>query len=116
MSTTTIPRPAVHSTFGDDSPRARRSDPVTSHESADLANLSKPRNWVLDAIAREASADHELVEIALNLGLHFTGSRIRTARAELTRLGLVEESGIYRMTENNRRAIVWQLAEESSTK
>ena len=114
MSIATIPVPPIHSTFGDDSPRARRSDPETSHFAADLANLSKPRNWVLDAIAREASADHELLELALNLGLHFTGSRIRTARAELTRLGLVEESGIYRMTENNRRAIVWQFAEEST--
>jgi len=43
-------------------------------------------------------------------GLHFTGQRLRTARAALVAMGLVEASGIYRLTENNRRAIVWQFA------
>ena len=109
MFPTTIPRPAVHSTFGDDSPRARRSDPVTSHESADLANLSKPRNWVLYVLSCGPLADHEVVLLASSFHQPFTPQRIRTARAELTRLGLVEESGIYRLTENNRRAIVWQI-------
>ena len=109
MSTTTIPRPPIHSSFGDDSPRVRRSDPATSHEAADTTNVLKPRRWVLETLAREPFADHELVEIALNLGLHFTPQRIRTARAELTRMGLVEESGIFRMTESNHRAIVWMF-------
>ena len=110
MSNNTLTVPPIHSTFGDDSPRVRRTDPVTSHEAADSSNLWKPRSWILTTLVREPFADHELVEIALNLALPFTGSRIRTARAELTRMGLVEESGIYRMTENNRRAIVWQFA------
>jgi len=107
MSTTTIPRPAVHSTFGDDSPRARRSDPVTSHESADLANLSKPRNWVLYVLSCGPLTDQEVVLLASSFHQPFTPQRIRTARAELTRMGLVEKSGIYRLTENNRRAVVW---------
>ena len=107
MSTAIVTRPPIHSTFGDDSPRVRRTDPVTSHEASDLTDISRSIGWALSTLAREPFADHELVQIALNLGLHFTGSRIRTARASLVQMGLVEESGIYRLTENNRRAVVW---------
>ena len=109
MSTAMITGPPINSSFGDDSPRVRRSDPVTSHEAADLANLSKPRNWVLYVLSCGPLADHEVVLLASSFHQPFTPQRIRTARAELTRMGLVEKSGIYRLTENNRRAIVWQI-------
>ena len=103
--------PPIHSIFGDDSPRVRRTDPVTSHESADLTNVSKSIGWVLQTLARKSLADHELVGLAEMHGLHFTGQRLRTARAALVGMGLVEASGIYRLTENNRRAIVWRFSE-----
>jgi len=109
MSTATITPPPIHSIFGDDSPRARRTDPLTSHEAADTNDVSKSIGWVLQTLARKSLADHELVGLAEMHGLHFTGQRLRTARAALVGMGLVEPSGIYRLTENNRRAIVWEF-------
>lgn len=113
MSTAMI-TPPIHSTFGDDSPRARRTDPLVSHEAADTNSVLRPRVWVLETLTRQPLADHELVETARDEGVRYTPQRLRTARAELVRAGLVEESGIYRMTENNRRAIVWQFSEEGT--
>jgi len=107
-------RPPIHSVFGDDSPRVRRTDPLTSHEASDTNDVSKSIGWVLQTLARKSLADHELVGLAEMHGLHFTGQRLRTARAALIGMGLVEPSGIYRLTENNRRAIVWQFSEEGT--
>jgi len=101
--------PPIHSVFGDDSPRVRRTDHSTSHEAADTNDVSKSIGWVLDTLARGPLADHELVLMGTACGLPFTGQRLRTARAALVGMGLVSESGIYRLTENNRRAIVWQF-------
>jgi hypothetical protein len=115
MSTATINPPMVHSIFGGDSPRARRGDPSTSHEAADLTNVSKSIGWVLATLVRGPLADHELVLMATACGLPFTGQRLRTARHALVEKGLIEESGIYRMTQSNRRAIVWQFADKEST-
>ena len=107
---TTTLTPPIHSTFTGDSPRARRTDPGTSHEAADLTDTHKSIGWVLKTlVAQGPLADHEIVLMATICGMPFTGSRLRTARAALVGMGLVEESGIYRMTENNRRAIVWQF-------
>lgn len=113
MSVTTM-SPPIHSTFGDDTPRARRTDPHTSHEASDLTDVNKSIGWVLATISRKPLADHELVGIAEINGLPFTGQRLRTARASLVDMGLIEESGLYRLTENNRRAIVWQFSEEGT--
>ena len=116
MSTTIVAglTPPIHSTFGEDSPRARRTDPVTSHEAADTNDVSKSIGWVLDTLARGPLADHELVLMGTACGLPFTGQRLRTARAALVAAGLVEASGLYRLTKSNRRAIVWQLSEEGT--
>jgi hypothetical protein len=108
MSATLAP-PMVHSIFGGDSPRARRGDPSTSHEAADTNDVSKSIGWVLQTLTRKSLADHELVGLAGVHGLPFTGQRLRTARAALVGLGFVEASGVYRMTESNRRAIVWAV-------
>jgi len=53
------------------------------------------------------SADHELVQMLSQSG--FTPQRLRTARAALVDRGLVEQSGIYRLTAHRRRAIVWSV-------
>jgi len=107
-------RPPIHSIFGDDSPRARRTDPSVSHEAADTNDVLRPRVWVLETLSRMPLADHELVDQARDEGVRYTPQRLRTARAELVRAGLVAESGIYRLTENNRRAIVWQFSKEGT--
>jgi hypothetical protein len=117
MSTTIVAdlTPPIHSTFGEDSPRARRTDPHTSHEAADSNDVTKSIGLVLRILKNHGPlADHEIEEQARRLlyGWSFTGQRLRTARKALVRKGLVEASGLYRLTENNRRAIVWQLSEE----
>lgn len=108
MSIDTLP-PAIHSTPDGDSPRVRRTDPITSHEAADHNDVEKSLGLVLSALkAFGPSADHELVNLLGQSG--FTPQRLRTARAALVERGLVEESGIYRLTSHNRRAIVWQVS------
>jgi len=100
--------PAVLSTLGGDTPRVRSKDPLTSHEAADHNDVEKSLGLVLSALkAFGPSADHELVQQLGQSG--FTPQRLRTARAALVERGLVEESGIYRLTSHNRRAIVWQV-------
>ena len=104
----TVP-PAIHSTFGTDTARARRTDPVTSHEAADHNDVENSLGLVLSALrAFGPSADHELVALLGQSG--FTPQRLRTARAALVERGLVGESGTYRLTAYNRRAIVWSAS------
>lgn len=114
MFTATISYPPINSVFGDDTPRVRLTDPVTSHEAADSNNVVRPRVWVLETLTRMPLADHELVEQAHDECVRFTPQRLRTARAELVRAGIVEASGIYRLTENSRRAVVWQRVSANS--
>lgn len=103
MSVATVPI-----IYPDDTARARRTDPVTSHEAADHNDTEKSIGLVLSALKSFGpSADHELVQMLGQSG--FTPQRLRTARAALVERGLVEESGIYRLTAHNRRAIVWTI-------
>lgn len=105
--------PLFYLATGLDSPRARKTDPPTSHAAADSNRLDS-RAQVL-AILRMCGplADHELVDqfdlYAARMGIRFTPQRLRTARAELTRDGLVEYTGIDRLTPTGRRAQVWAV-------
>ena len=108
-TTDMLARPPIHSVLRDDTPRARRSDPTTSHEAADTNDTDKSIGLVLSALKGFGpSADHELVQMLASSG--FTPQRLRTARAALVERGLVEESGIYRLTSHGRRAIVWRVS------
>ena len=100
MSTKSVP------IIGDDSPRARRTDPTTSHEAADGNNVVDSRDWVFELLQHGSLADHELVAQSINT---WSASRIRTARHELVEDGLVEFAGIYRLTATKRRAQVWAV-------
>lgn len=105
------PLPTIGSTFGDDTPRARRSDPVTSHESADRnqATIGDSRAVVLDLLTtRGPMAQFEMVE-ALSHTSYWSESRIRSACAELVRDELVEFADSYKQTVKGRRAQVWQI-------
>ena len=110
MNTNTVP-----AILPDDSPRARRTDPSTSHESADSNNVTGARLEVF-ALMSEPLADHELVakhaEVQALVGepVTYTPQRLRTARAELTESGLVEFTGMYRLTHTGRRAQVWAVS------
>ena len=94
-----------------DSPRARLTDPVTSHEAADstAGSVKESQSWVFTLLDHFGPlADHELVEHSINT---WSPSRIRTARHELVELGAVTDAGFYRFTPAGRRAKVWQVPE-----
>lgn len=111
-STSTATVPEIGTTFDIDSPRARRTDPVTSHEAADTSDVTKSIGLVLQILTeRGMLADHEIETWALvHYKSEFTGQRLRSARAALVERGQVKASGIFRLTKRNRRAIVWQVA------
>jgi hypothetical protein len=106
--TITEQRPYVGELWNDTA-RVRRTDPITSHEAADTNNTARSIGLVLDILQLEPLADHEVAAVALGRGSELTGSRLRTARATLVQRGLVEATGIYRMTMHRRRANVWQV-------
>jgi hypothetical protein len=113
MSTLTHMPPPLF--YDNDSPRARQSDPVTSHRAADGNNVSGSREVVLRVLRIYGPlADHELVarhhwEVVGTLLPKYTEQRLRTARAELVESGFVQFTGEYRMTASNRRTQVWSL-------
>jgi hypothetical protein len=97
---------------------ARRSDPITSTEAADVVSkqVKESRFFVWALLADNGPmADHEMVTAAAKHYLkhpddtEFSDSRLRTARHELAAQNLVEEAGYYHLTPRNRRAMVWQV-------
>jgi hypothetical protein len=94
-------------------PNARVTDPATSHEAAEsVQNISKTQQAILDILWRpmtdelltqlyQTQMEHGLVPLASQSG-------IRSRRAELVDLGLVEAKGSD-FTLFGRRAIVWGL-------
>ena len=104
--------------IGDDSPRARRTDPETSHEAADstAGAIRESRDFVFFLLeVGGPMCDHELVVDAEKWARAFrdaprwSASRIRTARHELTCDLLVEHSGGFGRTSSGRRAKVWRV-------
>ena len=109
MSTRILHRPLVGELWGD-SPRAKKSNPVTSHEAADMNDVHRSIGLVLDILRAGPLTDFEIEAAASDRGERYTVQRLRTARAALVERGLVEESGIYRLTPHNRRAVVWAVS------
>jgi hypothetical protein len=102
--------PAIHSTFGHDTARARRTDPVQSHEAADLNDVSASIGAVLDTLTQYGpKADHELHSLMLTLGYFYTAERVRTARAALVKKGRVQFTGDVTFTPHARRTRVWAV-------
>lgn len=91
--------------FPDDTARARRSDPVESHEAADRADTAASRRAVL-AILADGPLSDEQVHARQSV---FTPERMRTARKELERQGRVVEAG-EGVTSKGRRCKTWTLA------
>lgn len=90
-------------------PRARNTDPKTSHDAADkVADVSLTQSFILQALKRPRT-DTELVEVyrKLKRAPRASESGIRSRRAELVAKGLVVDSGNRGLTEFNRQAIVW---------
>lgn len=93
---------------------ARISDPATSHEAAEsVQNITATQSAILQILFRPIT-DEVLIgvyEIRAREGLAPMASQsgIRSRRAELVEMGLVESKG-YDSTLFGRRAIVWGLS------
>lgn len=94
--------------FPDDTARTRKSDPVTSHESADSNQVALSQAAVLTIFrTSEPLADFEVQQ---KLAGRYSPERIRTARHELAEAGVLTFTGYYHLTPRGRRAQVWALA------
>ncbi len=101
--------PMLFETF--DSPRARRTDPDTSHEAADRNDTAGSRRAVLLIMQayRRQLTDHEIETIHTEAGGHYTGQRLRTARHELVDKGEVVHDG-WKLGPSGYRTRLWRLS------
>jgi hypothetical protein len=98
-------------------PRARSTDPETSHEAAARAkrNLTQKQRNVLDGLRTLARAgatqvmDEELVAHMAVVMPGLTQSSVRTRRKELVALGYVKDSGRKGETSAGGKSIRWEL-------
>lgn len=105
--------PAIHANFGEDIARARRTDPTTSHEAADVSDVTTSIGAVLDLLREEGPMIDERIEARLTeLGYTFTGERYRTARKALEKKNLVHHNGHFDLTSRGRRSQVWAAGPE----
>ena len=98
--------------FGSE-PVARATDPETSHAAAMVAGrrVRESQVLVLETLAAGPMTDEEM-QAALARPMSLSGSRTR--RKELTRYGLVVNTGHTRPTVLGNRSIVWQVTERGS--
>jgi len=81
---------AIHSTIGEDNPRVRRDDPVSSHRAADSITadgLAESQAFVLVTLREFGPLPAWRIE-RYTFG-EWSGSRVRTALVELEEKGLV---------------------------
>lgn len=99
-------------------PKARTTDPQTSHEAAEsVQHLTQTQMGILNvlSISRYPLTDQEIASIYQSQVRHklapmASESGLRSRRAELTELGLVVPKGFGR-TASGRRSISWGLAD-----
>ena len=102
--------------FPDDSPRARRSDPLTSHRAADITRGYGAKTAVLSwlSIHKDGLTDDEIASKHIRSTRRsgtkaLSGSRLRTARSELVRDKQVIAAGEGTSDAGNP-AQIWRLA------
>ncbi|MGI6878785.1 hypothetical protein [Microbacterium sp. gxy059] len=98
--------------FPDDAPRARRTDPVTSHEAADATSghvweSQQATLEILRAHGKPATA-LQVEQIAAVRELPHSPSRMRSTLSELEALGFVERVG-FTSPPRGRRRQLWGL-------
>lgn len=102
--------------WGEDNPRARQSDPITSHEAAELSETAWSRRFVLDLFHEYgAMADWQLCRKAGKkthgtMLRRYSDERLRTARHELAERLIIRDTGRYIKSPRGRRSKVWALA------
>jgi hypothetical protein len=96
---------------GKQMPNARTSDPLTSHEAAEsVANITETQEAIYKLL-RHPLTDEQLIDgykdlVMLGLAPKASESGIRSRRAELVQLSLIEAKGDSK-TWSGRRCIVW---------
>jgi hypothetical protein len=87
---------------------ARLTDPETSQEAADRADTHGSQSAVLAALQAGPGTDRQIVRrVQATLGV-WSPERLRTARSELVRRGLVEWTGQLATLPTGRHARIWQ--------
>lgn len=93
-----------------------RDDPPTSHQAA-LANAPRSgsqRGRLLLALA--AAGEHGMTDYGASIAARIARPHVAgTRRAELLRLGLVEEAGGTALTDTGSPALLWRLTEAGRT-
>jgi hypothetical protein len=90
-----------------DSPRVRKSDPITSHQAADGSNRAKSKQAVFTKLrVHKHLAAYELESLLPD----WSPSRIRTALKELEKDGLVVRTDRTRPTRFGKQAHVWEAS------
>lgn len=87
-------------------PRARDSDPLTSHEAADMvANLAATHHRILlDALGRGAASAEQIGDIT-----GIPAYAVRKRLPELQRVGFIAPTGGMRKTRSGRSERVWSI-------
>lgn len=96
-----------------DTPRARVTDPATSHAAAaSVTNVTDTQHRILAAYRQHGPmTDEELCQrLAAETGRPVSVSGIRTRRAELVEMGKVHDTDTGKPTTTGRMAIVWNAS------
>jgi hypothetical protein len=91
--------------------RARRTDPVTSHQAAaSVGDLTVAQQAILDVLKTGPRTDEEIYKEIPRRGARpiMSVSGARTRRSELVDMGLVEDSGAVGQTQHGRDTIIWR--------
>lgn len=113
MSTYEATHPTLPPTIGEDSPRARRTDPISSHEAADAtAGIVAESQRAVARLFRNAIHPMTALEVeerAAAWHLPYSPSRIRSALPELAEKGVLERAGFVRREGDKRKRQLWKL-------
>lgn len=92
-------------------PRARLTDPPTSHQAAATVTYpSKSKEAIYSFIANYGPVSDEQVKALMDrAGIAISDSGCRTRRSELVREGLVTDSGKRGKTGSGRATILWTV-------
>lgn len=95
--------------------KARNADPATSHDAANsVSHISETQNGILTVLRESPMCDERLVArfnewVSTGRFSPASAQSIRSRRAELVRLGLVEFADRTEMMSTGRMARVWQV-------
>lgn len=99
---------------------ARIKDPITSKEAAaSVRNITEKMQVIVDILKTGAKDDTEIARqydwlVLVGKAPMSSPSGLRTLRANLVKMNVVEESGEYSLTPSGRRSIIWRLVVSDS--